>query len=260
MEKRKSSGDRPPAQPLLSRYIRDLRRCKPMTREYEQELAWEYVRTQDTRIAQQLVEANLRLVIKIAAEYSRFHGNLADLVQEGNIGLLEAVTRYDPQRGVRLASYAGWWIRAFILKYILDTARIVRAGRSRAERRGFFHGQAPPTDVSLDDPIGSDDSSTTLLDRFADQRNEPADNSLESAQLQAILRTEMERFGDELGEREAAVFRERLLAEEPLPRKEIASRYSLSRERIRQIEKRLLDRFRLFVSPSLGLASGLNAA
>lgn len=253
MEKRKASGQSSQGPALLARYIRDLRRCKPMTREREQQVASDYVRTSDPQLAKQLVEANLRLVIKIAAEYSRFHGNLADLVQEGNLGLLEAVARYDPNRGVRLASYAGWWIRAYILKYILDTARIVRAGRSRAERRGFFHGQAPPVDVSLDDPLGGDESSATLLDRLADVRVEPADSALEAAQLQAILKEEVDRFWHELGERDAAVFRERLIAEEPRPRKEIASRFALSRERIRQIEKRLLERFRLFIAPQLGL-------
>jgi len=224
-----------------------------MTREYEQTIAKEYQRTHDGALAKQLVEANLRLVIKIAAEYSRFHGNLADLVQEGNLGLLEAVSRYDPDRGVRLASYAGWWIRAFILKYILDTARIVRAGRSRAERRGFFHGQAPPLDVSLDDPLGGDDSSATLMDRITDARDTRQDDAFESAQLRTILRDELAHFGEALGDRDAAVFRERLIAEDPRPRKEIASQFALSRERIRQIEKRLLERFRLFIGPSLGL-------
>lgn len=225
-----------------------------MTREREQVVATEYTRTGDPQLAKQLVEANLRLVIKIAAEYSRFHGNLADLVQEGNLGLLEAVSRYDPTRGVRLASYAGWWIRAYILKYILDTARIVRAGRSRAERRGFFHGQAPPIDVSLDDPLGGDENSATLLDRLPDSKVEAADDVFESAQLHRILREEVDRFGEELGDRDATVFRERLIAEEPRPRKEIASRFALSRERIRQIEKRLLERFRAFIGPSLGFA------
>src|SRR4051812_36820600 len=154
MDKRKASGESSHSPALLARYIRDLRRCKPMTREYEQTVAKEYQRTGDGALAKQLVEANLRLVIKIAAEYSRFHGNLADLVQEGNLGLLEAVSRYDPDRGVRLASYAGWWIRAYILKYILDTARIVRAGRSRAERRGFFPRQTPPPPLSPAGPGG----------------------------------------------------------------------------------------------------------
>ena len=254
MEKRRTvHHSQSPA--LLARYVRDLRRCKPMTREHEHEIACEYRRTGDRRLAKQLVESNLRLVIKIAAEYSRFHGNLADLVQEGNLGLLEAVSRYDPDRGVRLASYAGWWIRAFILKYILDTARIVRAGRSRAERRGFFHGQAPPNDVSLDDPLGGDEFSSTLLDRLPDGRNQPADGALEVSELQSILRDQVDRFRDGLGERDAAVFRERLVAEEPRPRKESAQRFDLSRERIRQIEKRLLERFRLFIGPSLGLAA-----
>jgi RNA polymerase sigma-32 factor len=254
MDKRKASGETSHSPALLARYIRDLRRCKPMTRELEQEIAREYVRTHDGSLAKQLVEANLRLVIKIAAEYSRFHGNLADLVQEGNLGLLEAVSRYEPERGVRLASYAGWWIRAFILKYILDTARIVRAGRSRAERRGFFHGQAPPVDLSLDDPMGGDETSGTMLDRMPDGRSEAADQAVEAAELYTILRTELDRFGDGLGDREAAVFKERLVAEEPRPRKEIANRFDLSRERIRQIEKRLIERFRTFVAPSLGPA------
>lgn len=226
-----------------------------MSREYEQQIAKEYQRTHEQALAKQLVEANLRLVIKIAGEYSRYHGNISDLVQEGNLGLLEAVTRYDPDRGVRLASYAGWWIRAFILKYILDTARIVRAGRGRAERRGFFHGQAPPPDVSLDDPLGGDESSSTLLDRIPDARGEFADGQFESAELRSILKAQVDRFGEELGERDAAVFRERLVADEPRPRKEIAKRFDLSRERVRQIEKRLLERFRVFIGPSLGLAT-----
>src|SRR5262245_37079363 len=182
MEKRKASGETSHGPALLARYIRDLRRCKPMTREHEQVVASEYARTGNPALAKDLVESNLRLVIKIAAEYSRFHGNLADLVQEGNLGLLEAVSRYDPNRGVRLASYAGWWIRAYILKYILDTARIVRAGRSRAERRGFFHGQAPPVDVSLDDPLGGDDPSATLMDRMTDARATRQADAFESAQ------------------------------------------------------------------------------
>jgi RNA polymerase sigma-32 factor len=228
-----------------------------MTREHEHEVAKQYEQTGDPALAKQLVEANLRLVIKIAAEYNRFHGSLAlaDLIQEGNMGLLEAVSRYEPDRGVRLASYAGWWIRAYILKYILDTARIVRAGRSRAERRGFFHGQAPPVDVSLDDPVGIDDSSATMLDRLADGRNEPADRAVEAAQLHAILCEELGRFGDGLAERDAAVFHARLVSDDPLPRKEIATRFDLSRERIRQIEKRLLERFRAFAGPSLGMAA-----
>jgi RNA polymerase sigma-32 factor len=254
MDHRSSSGRGSWGQPL-SLYIRDLRRCKPMTREEEHAIATEYARTRDEQLARRLVESNLRLVIKIAGDYSRFQASLVDLIQEGNIGLLEAVTRFDPNRGVRLASYAGWWIRAYILKYLLDTARIVRIGRTRAGRRGFFHGQAPPADLSLDDAIGSEDSARTFLDFVADASHEPADATLEGAELQEVLREHARRFGEALDEREAAVFHDRLLAEEPKPRKEIASRFALSRERIRQIENRLIDRFRVFVAPALGLAT-----
>jgi RNA polymerase sigma-32 factor len=256
MDQAKNLRGKYPTGRLLAVYIRELRRCKPISREEEQALATEYVRTRDPKIARQLVESNLRLVIKIAAEYSRFHGNLTDLVQEGNVGLLEAVTRFDPGRGVRLASYAGWWIRAYILKYLLDSARIVRIGRTRAGRKGFFHGQAPPPDLSLDDPRRTDDSgSKTLLDFLSNDEEAPADRAFEDAELHAMLRHHLKRFGEELDEREGAVFRERFLAEDPLPRKEIASRFSLSRERIRQIENGLLDRFRNFILPQLGNAA-----
>src|SRR5262245_40760561 len=123
----------------LQRYIDEIRRYALLTREQEHELAVKYVQTGDVEAARQLVTANLRLVVKIAHEYRRAHRNLLDLIQEGNLGLLQAVKKYDPYRGVKLSSYAAWWIRAYILKFILNNWRLVKIGTTQAQRKLFFN-------------------------------------------------------------------------------------------------------------------------
>src|SRR5450432_2543970 len=119
-------------------YLQDVRRHALLSREEEHEIAVEYVRTSDPRLSERLVTANLRLVVKIALEYRTARRNLLDLVQEGNVGLVHAVQKYDPHRGVKLATYAAWWIRAYILKFILSNARLVKLGTTQAQRRLFF--------------------------------------------------------------------------------------------------------------------------
>ena len=109
-----------------------------MTREEEQRCASEYARTKSPLLASRLVAANMRLVVKIAFSFHRPPYDLSDLVQEGNLGLVQAVERYEPKRGVRLSSYAAWWIRAYILKYTLDNWRLVKAGTSEVQRKLFF--------------------------------------------------------------------------------------------------------------------------
>ena len=115
-----------------------LRHYAPITREQEHALALRWVEERDRDAARQLVLANLRLVVKIAMEYRRAWTNVLDLIQEGNLGLLQATQRFDPYKGVKLSSYAVYWIRAYILKYILDNIRMVRLGKTRAERKLFF--------------------------------------------------------------------------------------------------------------------------
>src|SRR5678815_3615370 len=122
-----------------SAYLRALRRYPVLSREDEHALAARYVETQELSAAGKLITANLRLVVKIAQEYRRAHRNLLDLIQEGNVGLIQAVQRYDPFRGVKLSTYAAWWIRAYILKFILANWRIVRIGTTQAQRRLFFN-------------------------------------------------------------------------------------------------------------------------
>jgi len=122
----------------LSAYMAQLGKYAPISREEEHALAVRWVEDGDEDAARQLVLANLRLVVKIAMEYRRAWTNVLDLIQSGNVGLLEAVQRFDPHRNVKLTSYAVYWIRAYILKYLMDNFRTVRLGRSRAQRKLFF--------------------------------------------------------------------------------------------------------------------------
>src|SRR5262245_64468669 len=123
----------------MAAYMAEIRRIPLLTREEEDALARKFAATGDPELARRLVTANLRLVIKIAHEYRQAHRNLLDLVQEGNIGLMQAVRKYDPYRGVKLSSYAAWWIRAYILKFILNNWRMVKLGTTQAQRRLFFN-------------------------------------------------------------------------------------------------------------------------
>ncbi|HSY39525.1 MAG TPA: sigma-70 family RNA polymerase sigma factor, partial [Polyangia bacterium] len=123
----------------IGAYLHELRRYPLMTREEEHEVAVQFSKTAEQRLAARLITANLRLVVKIAQEYRRAHRNILDLIQEGNIGLIHAVQKYDPYRGVKLSSYASWWIRAYILKFILANWRLVKVGTTQAQRKLFFN-------------------------------------------------------------------------------------------------------------------------
>jgi RNA polymerase sigma-32 factor len=123
----------------LQAYMREVRRHPLLTPDEEHRLAVEYSKSGDVDVAARLVTANLRLVVKLAYEYRRAFKNMMDLVQEGNIGLMQAVKRYDPYRGVKLSSYAAWWIRAYMLRFILNNWRLVKIGTTQAQRKLFFN-------------------------------------------------------------------------------------------------------------------------
>jgi RNA polymerase sigma-32 factor len=278
----------------LQIYINEIRRIPLLSREEEHTLAAEFVKTQDPEIARRLVTANLRLVVKIAHEYRRAYRNLLDLVQEGNVGLMQAVKKYDPFRGVKLSSYAAWWIRAYILKFILNNWRLVKIGTTQAQRKLFFNlrkekekleqlGFAPEhkllaerlevtedevremekrlegSDLSLDAPIGRDDDQTrTRLDTIASSGSRP-DTAVEANEFRTLLREKLEAFADELQGREQEIFRERWLAETPQTLQDLGTKFGISRERARQIEKRLLDRLRKYLEQELGTAVDIGA-
>ncbi len=273
----------------LTVYMHEIRRYPLLTREEEHELAVRFAETQDPKIARRLITANLRLVVKIAHEYRRAYRNLLDLVQEGNLGLLQAVQKYDPHRGVKLSSYAAWWIRAYMLKFILNNWRLVKIGTTQAQRKLFFNltkerekleaaGFVPTTkllaerlsvpeqevaemqmrlsasEASLDAPIGGDDESgkRTHLDLLESANATRPDVSTESEEFRALLRSKLEAFESTLKGREQTLFHDRLMADQPLTLQEVGERYGISRERARQIEARLLSRLKMYLKKELG--------
>ncbi len=275
----------------LTAYVQEARRFPLLSREEEHELAVRLVEEGDMGAARRLIESNLRLVVKIAYEYRRAHRNLLDLVQEGNVGLMQAVRKYDPYRGVKLSTYAAWWIRAYILKFILNNWRMVKIGTTQAQRKLFFNlrkekerleqqGFSPDTkllaerldvrerdviemekrlsaaDASLDAPMGGGDDDggvRTRMDVIEGASVRP-DEAVEQREFTTVLREKLEKFAETVEGREETIFRERWLTDEPLTLQEIGDRYGISRERARQIEKRLLGRLRTYLEKELGAA------
>jgi len=280
----------------MSVYMRETRRYPLLTPDEEHALATRLVEHGDTSAARKLIEANLRLVVKIAYEYRRAHKNLLDLVQEGNIGLIQAVSKFDPYRGVKLSSYAAFWIRAYILKFILNNWRLVKIGTTQAQRKLFFNlrkerekleqlGFQPTTallaekldvpekeviemerrlaapEASLDAPIGGgndEDGSRTRLDYLPSDDVRP-DRAVAQSEFSELLRGKLETFAGTLEGREQTIFRERWLTEDPLTLQEIGDRYQISRERARQLEKRMLDRLKKYLESELGTSVDIGA-
>src|SRR5712671_1704077 len=267
----------------LQRYMADVARHPLLTREEEHELAVKFRETQDPRIAYRLVTANLRLVVKIAHEYRRAAFSLLDLIQEGNVGLMQAVQKYDPFRGVKLSSYAAWWIRAYILRYLMDNWRMVKLGTTQAQRKLFFNlrkeqdrlmaqGFEPAPklladrldvteqdvremdqrlandEFSLDTPVaGVDDARQTYGDRIVETAR-PAEEQLADEELRRIFKEKLAEFGKTLTDpKDRFLFEHRLSlpdGEEPMTLQEVGNRFGFTRERARQLEARLTDRLR----------------
>ncbi len=279
----------------MSAYMAEARRYPLLTPEEEKALAVRLVEQGDTAAARRLIESNLRLVVKIAYEYRRAHRNLLDLVQEGNIGLIQAVGKFDPYRGVKLSSYAAFWIRAYMLKFILNNWRLVKIGTTQAQRKLFFNLRkerekleqlgyqatsqllAEKLDVSereviemekrmgspeasLDAPLGNgeDDQVRTRMDYLPSEEMQP-DRAVAQSEFSQLLKRKLETFANTLQGREQTIFRERWLTEDPLTLQEIGDRYNVSRERARQLEKRMLDRLKKYLESELGSAVDIDA-
>ena len=271
-----------PRDPLQA-YMAEVQRHPLLTREEELQLARHYKESGDVNAAYRLVASNLRLVVKLAHEYHRNPLSLLDLVQEGNIGLMQAVKKYDPERGVKLSSYAAWWIRAYILRYIMDNWKMVKLGTTEAQRKLFFKlrqeqekliaqgFEASPKllaerlnvteqdvvemdqrlghdEMSIDAPLGNDDDSrTTRADRYLPSNSMPADERLGAEQLKALFREKLSEFARTLEGKERFIFESRLVSDEPLTLQDIGDKYGVSRERARQIEAALINRMREFM-------------
>jgi len=275
----------------LQRYLYEIRHYPVLTREEEHDLAVQYKELGDIEAAYKLVRANLRLVVMIAREYERAFRNLLDLIQEGNIGLMESLKNFDPYRGVRFPSYAVWWIRAYIIRYLMNNWRMVKLGTTQAQRRLFFNlqkekekleaeGFVPGAkliaqrldvkeseviemdqrlsgrDLSTDAPMGEGETAT-LLDTLTDDSPTPEESLAEDEYRQAI-KERLKIFGEGLKDKELVVFRERLMAEQPLTLREIGERYGISRERVRQIEHRVKKKLKSYLSEEFEVLEGFN--
>lgn len=272
----------------LQLYMQDVRRYPLLTPEEEKVLTVAVYEQGDPESARRIVTGNLRLVVKIAFEYRKAYKNVMDLIQEGNIGLLMAVKKFDPYRGVKFSSYSAWWIRAYILRYILNNWRLVKIGTTQAQRKLFFNlhkekrrleamGYKPDaaaiaqkldvdekeviemdkrlsaSEVSLDTPLGDGSERTiTRLDLLSDDEDTPQDELVALDEFNRELGQKLEQFGKTLKDKEEYIFRNRLLSPSPATLQVIGDHYGITRERIRQIEARLLKRLKQYLKEHMG--------
>lgn len=265
-------------------YLLEISKYQPLTREEEQRLARLYRDNQDREATRRLVTSNLKLVVKIAFLYNKVYSNLMDLIQEGNLGLLQAVKKFDPDRGTRLPTYASWWIKAYIIKFILDNFRIVRVGTTNDRRKLLVNlrkekqkleaqGIAPTPrliaknlnvsegdvidvensirvhDLSLDATTSSD-SGLYYLETLA-STEDLIDEKLAAGELKSLIESRFAQFSEGLGERDRVILQQRLIAEEPLTLQAIANQYGVTREAIRVSEKKLVERVKDYMKEAL---------
>jgi RNA polymerase sigma-32 factor len=264
----------------LGRYLTEIRRFPLLSREEEIEIAKRYAKDHDPAEAYRLVTANLRLVVKIASEFAHASRNLLDLIQEGNVGLMEAVRNFDPYRGIRFPSYAVWWVRAYIYRFLINNWRLVKIGTTQAQRKLFFNLRketerleakgftAQPlllaqrmgvkesevremqermahSEVSLNQPVREDEA-VELLDVIPDTSETPEEAAAHD-EWRTFAREKIDLFASTLKDKELEIFQSRLLSEDPPTLQEVGARFGISRERVRQIEARLKKRLKLFL-------------
>ncbi len=262
----------------LHHYLREIAQFPLLAPEEEHELAVRVRDTGDQEAAFRLISSHLRLVVKIAMDFQRrWMQNVQDLIQEGNVGLMKAVRKFDPDKGIKFSYYAAFWIKAYILKYIMDNWRMVKIGTTQTQRKLFYNlnkerqrltsmGFDPSTsalseslgvseaeieqmdqrlskqDMSLDIQVG-DDSDTTRLD-FLPALGPGIEEALGTSQISALLLDNLKTLAPTLSDKEQAILNERLLSDSPVTLREIGDRYGVTRERVRQIEARLLEKLR----------------
>ena len=272
----------------LSYYMAQLRYIEPLAPELQQELAERYYEDEDLEAASLLVLTNLRLVVKIAREYQRRWADLLDLIQEGNVGLAEAITRHNPYRGVRFTSYAQYWVRAMILNYLMRHFQPIRIGSTRAGRKLFFNlqkareklqreGFLNPSPKLIADELGLNEEDVIEVARHLDSRplsidakvpgydkltyrdvlSAPESDDPESATATSEVREQISAaltaFGEQLkSDRDRMIWTERLMAESPRTLEDLGDEFKVSKERVRQLEVRIKKQLRAFLEQELG--------
>lgn len=279
----------PVPQGSLAAYLTEISRFPLLSPEEERALALRYREGNDVEAAHKLVTSNLRFVVKVAYEYSGYGVRLSDLIQEGNIGLMHAVKKFDPRKGYRLISYAVWWIRAYIQNFILKTWSLVKIGTTQAQRKLFYKLRkakgklasyipglenlndeaceqlAKSLDVKSADVIemearlrGRDasldqpiheDGTATRLDFVATEANQ--EEELVKKEEKALIQSSVQRALTSLSDRERFLVEKRLMSDEPITLQEFGDRYKISRERARQIEEAAIRKIRAVLQPAL---------
>jgi len=266
-------------------YLDEIKRYPLLSREEERELAIRYREKHDTEAGYRLITANLRLVVKIAMDFQRYWmQNLMDLIQEGNVGLMQAVKKFDPYRGYKFSYYASFWIKAYIIKFIMDNWKLVKIGTTQAQRKLFFNLrkekerleaqgiEASPKllshrldvkeseivemdqrlnswEISLDSPLKEDSEDTHKS--FLPSDDLPVDDQLADREAKAILHEKLMLFREQLKGKEAVIFDRRLLTDEPMTLQEIGDRFGISRERVRQLESRLKKNLKAYLEEEI---------
>jgi len=271
-----SNDHQPSNQRGLFRYLQEIKRYELLNREETVELIKRFQENGDQLAGDSLINANLRLVVKIAGDFQKYWmSNFLDMVQEGNIGLVKAIKKFEPDRGIKFSYYATFWIRAYILKFIMDNWRLVKLGTTQAQRKLFFKlnkekkalelkGIKPESkllaerlnvkekdviemdqrffnsDVSLESPVGP--NSTVEHKEMLPQNGPSVEDIAEHRELREKIKLILNKKKDSLCEREKVILTDRLLKDDSRSLKNIAEQFQVSRERIRQIEARLLEK------------------
>ncbi len=268
----------------LQRYLAEVRKYPVLSKEEELRLFKDFQDTGNRESAVRIILSNLRTSVAIAAEYLHSGADYLDLIQEGNVGLMQAIKKFDPSKGVRFHSYAAWWVRAYILRYLLNTYRLVKIGTTQDQRKLFYNlnkekrklereGFAPDTklladrlnvrerdvvemsqrlgswDLSLDAPLGPDQEGT-LMDVLPSQ-TVGADEKLAHNELRDLFRRKLAEFAATLDDRYADILRNRILSDTPLTLDDLGKKYNISRERARQLEEKIVKRLREYMKKEI---------
>ena len=240
------------ALPILSNslelYFSEVERFPVLSRDEEHELALRYHEDKDLSAAHSLVCSNLKFVVKIALEFRSYGIGLRDLIQEGNIGLMTAVKKFNPHKGTRLITYASWWIKSFIQEYILKVKGAVKRSARALKKQLFYrdhNSDVPATDLSLDAPLG--DGVATRADMLPDASATQAE-AAEEAESQAIVKKDVSDAVASLSYRERLIIENRVMSETPESLRALGLRLGLTRERVRQIEGGALKKLKQALS------------
>jgi RNA polymerase sigma-32 factor len=267
----------------LTLYLAEIHKFPVLSAEEEHRLAVKFYEEKNLEAAHHLITSNLRFVVKIAAEYRSYGMKMLDMIQEGNIGLMMAVRKFNPSKGFRLISYAVWWIRAYIHNYIISTWSLLKIGTTQAQKKLFFKlNQAKSAlrgmngvddleatalsldvketeveemeqrmrgDCSLDAEIINGEGFTLLENLVDDRQNQ--EELLGDLQEHALLRQEIDQALTGLNEKERYVIEQRVSADSPMTLQEIADHFTISRERVRQIEEGALKKMRVALIPHI---------